>query len=989
MKKLLLLSTALLLTAISFSQEVVKIQNGGSLTIQNGAALVLQGGLTLENGSHLINNGSLSLKNNFISNFSNWTDQSLSGALSGSGIVVFNSTKAQQFSGPTQFFTVYINTDQLLLNSDLSVSNLLRLIKGKINTGNYVVALISSAAASLENDGTNTGYTNSWINGHLRRAIATNTSNYDFPVGNSERSNLLQFINDNITGPSNLTASFGLKSGTDAGLNVTENGAVYTAVNNGGVWKLVPNIQATGGHYALQLYFNGFTGLADNSFGILRRTDESANAADWVVPAGSSVEPINGWGRKVSDGFARRSNISDFSQLGIGEFAPFATPCNITGASQVCTGSTHTIYAAPEGMTSYFWTVTGSAGIVGSNTQQKVSISAANTPGNFTLTLITTLNDIPAQCSRTITVGAVTECTITGADEFCTTPIPQTYAGPAQMSSYVWTITAGANIFGSNSSSSVSVLASVPGTYLLTLNASNGSGCSNQCTKTITVKPLPSCAIAGDEGVTAGSANNQYTAPANMHSYSWSISGNGAIRGSATDATVNVTAGAVGSFTLTLTTTSNGCSATCNKTVTVSTATPFACNIAGASEVCTGSAQNFYTAPANMNGYLWSVTGDGTIVGLPTNSSVNIKAGNTGNFTLTLQTQLNGASCISQKTVLVHACVSACSYSQGFYSNVKGMACNNSSGSKLSASQLMLNAFDGTQSKVFGSNANKRFFTLHRSDITSGTIYRLLPGGGNAAPIAIDKTPPIEGASYDDVKTWSLVPLQPNGPQKGRIRNALLAQTITLWFNLRNSSGLGIVSLANDTLITKATANCGSPLAMGEELKFGLPHDVIVYLNGDNGYEPAVNGLFLLANDVLGGVYTGISAAFVSEAVDVINNAFDGCRSLVGTIPYTAQILVSTRKRVKDTPVVNALKVTAYPNPYRNYFQLLITSPVTGTARIEFFDPQGQKVYELQSAVWGNMPTTVQYTGPGHFSTLLYRVTIKDQLATGIVLQPN
>src|SRR5262245_59944545 len=99
----------------------------------------------------------------------------------------------------------------------MSISNLVRLIKGKINTTNHVVALINSNATSLENDVTNAGYANSWINGNLRRAIATTTSSYDFPVGNSQRSNLLQFINNNITGPSNLTASFGPKPGSDAG----------------------------------------------------------------------------------------------------------------------------------------------------------------------------------------------------------------------------------------------------------------------------------------------------------------------------------------------------------------------------------------------------------------------------------------------------------------------------------------------------------------------------------------------------------------------------------------------------------------------------------------------------------------------------------------------------------------------------------------------------------------------------------------------------
>ena len=74
-----------------FSQEALRIKNGSTLTIQNGADISLQGGITLENGSSLVNNGTLRLKNNSIANQSDWTDNSAAGALSGSGLVDRNS----------------------------------------------------------------------------------------------------------------------------------------------------------------------------------------------------------------------------------------------------------------------------------------------------------------------------------------------------------------------------------------------------------------------------------------------------------------------------------------------------------------------------------------------------------------------------------------------------------------------------------------------------------------------------------------------------------------------------------------------------------------------------------------------------------------------------------------------------------------------------------------------------------------------------------
>ena len=993
MKKIFFIKLFIFVTCLSFSQEALKIQSGGSITVQNGAELVLQGGLTLDNGSSLLNNGTISLRNNTIANISNWTDNSILGALTGTGIVIFNSTHAQQFTGPTVFYTVYVNTNGLTINNDLNISNLLRLIQGRINTSNYILALINTAAISLENDVTNAGYVNSWINGNFKRGIATNTSVYDFPVGNSTRTNLLRFLNNNLTGPTSLTSSFGPKAGTDAGLNVTENGNTYTAVNNGGVWKLVPNASATGGNYALHLYFNGFTGLLDNRFGILRRPDASSNAADWVVPTGSLLEPLNGTGRKVSDGFARRYNIPDFSQFGIGEFNS-GTPCEITGQSQVCVGSLNNMYSGPAGMTSYFWTVTG-AGFASSNTGQTVNITVPNTPGTFTLNLTTILNGVQSQCSKTVTISSNPTCDIFGAADLCVQSTNNTYSGPANMTTYFWTASAGLQIVGSNTNSSVNVTAIAPGPQLLTLNTTWLSGCVSQCSKLVNVSPIAPCGITGDANVTAATTNHQYTAPANLSSYNWSINGNGDIVGSTTGSSVNITAGAAGSFTLTLTTTLNGCSRTCNKTVTVDPVFTYSCDITGGSETCDGATETF-TAPAGLDNYEWSVTGDAMIPGSNTGSSVDIISTGSGSYTITLQTMENGLPCTSQKTVKVIDCVEACTYTQGFFGNPKGTACYANSGFPTDASTLMQAAFGINSSQVFGNVANKRFFTLFRTDITNGNIYKMLPGGGNAKAIDIDKKLPFNGAYYDDVSTWPLVPIQTTGPQKGKIRNSLLAQTIVLWFNLRNSGTLSSISLVDDTLLTKQVESCGSNTPVGEATKFGLPHSVIVYLNGGNGYPATIDGLFALANDVLGGVVTNINATDVNQAVDVINNAFDQCRILVGTIPFNTNLLKnvewiveSPKTKVKEASATNALKVVAYPNPYKNYFQLQVTSPVTGMANIEFFTINGQKVHEINKPVVANVTAIIPYTGPLRFATLAYKVTIGKNIETGIVIKPN
>ena len=304
-----------------FAQDVLYIGNGAEVAITAGASITVQGGVNAVSGSSILNNGILYLNNNTISNQSNWTDGNGAGVFTpgSNGMVTFQSANGHTITGSTIFPSITLDAlGGVTISNDISIVNNLLLKNGKLNTGTYKISLGSNIPNAVEADVSNTNYTKSWVNGKLQRSITANTGLYDFPVGNNSQGNLLQFVNNNIAGTTSLTASFGLKPGSDAGLFVTENGTPYNMVNDGGVWYLDAATTPTAGNYALQLYFSGFIGLANNQFGILRRNDASSNAADWEVPAGSALEPQNGAGRKVSDGYARRKNIASFSQLGIG-----------------------------------------------------------------------------------------------------------------------------------------------------------------------------------------------------------------------------------------------------------------------------------------------------------------------------------------------------------------------------------------------------------------------------------------------------------------------------------------------------------------------------------------------------------------------------------------------------------------------------------------------------------------------------------------------
>jgi Secretion system C-terminal sorting domain len=305
------------------AQDVMKVQNGATITVQNGAELVVLGGISLDNGSTILNNGTIVIKQNGVSGTADWVDNTNTAYNYGTGKVVFNGTGGHTVNTKNTFERIDVDAaGNLTLASDVN-ANKWYLVNGKINTTAVFKAIaLSNTQLAVEADATNTNFANSWVNGNLRRFISpASVNNYTFPVGDATKVN--RAILDNFTASpvNNLTyidASFGPKPGNDVGLVVTENGQPYISVNNGGVWYLTPDAQPTSGAYDALLYFNGFAGITDNSFAIIKRADASSNAADWVSPPGSILPANNQPGRTVASGYARRNNINSFSQFGIG-----------------------------------------------------------------------------------------------------------------------------------------------------------------------------------------------------------------------------------------------------------------------------------------------------------------------------------------------------------------------------------------------------------------------------------------------------------------------------------------------------------------------------------------------------------------------------------------------------------------------------------------------------------------------------------------------
>ncbi|MCZ7556546.1 MAG: hypothetical protein M5R41_09110 [Bacteroidia bacterium] len=228
-----------------------------------------------------------------------------------------------------------------------------------------------------------------------------------------------------------------------------------------------------------------------------------------------------------------------------------------------------------------------------------------------------------------------------------TPPYTVSWTGPNNFSAstFAITITAGPNTVG---------------TYTAVLTDANGLQ-SQGCSATLSLYPQPACAITGGPtAVCAFSPGHTYFAPANntppvnIVGYSWQVTGNGTIVGPTNGQQLTVDATADGSYTVILTTESvDGCFSTCSTTVTVNPLP--SCIITNTDPVCPG-ATTVHAGPANMSGYQWTISGNGTINGSTTSPTVSVTAGNANNVSYTLMltvTDANNCSAMCQATVQV------------------------------------------------------------------------------------------------------------------------------------------------------------------------------------------------------------------------------------------------------------------------------------------------------------------------------------------------
>ncbi len=385
----LLVFIILLFSNYSIAQDLLFIKD--SLTLNSGFELYVKGGIKSEGSAALQNNGNIYIKTDTAFGGENWINNVSPNLMSGTGKVTFMSSNQQLISGTdtTKFFDLEIantSTNGIVLEKSIIIQDTLFLIDGIINTDTNKVIITNTDSASIS------GYqqgaiTSSFINGNLRRYIDTLNNNYGFPVGKNGIYCLQEIKINSISGNINYFDSRfdSLVNHLDVDLSVSEDGKQYYSVCNEGIWYLTPNQQPSSITYDCRSYIGNFTNcnLMDNHFAIIKRPDTSLTAADWDCNncgIGFGLNPDNGDGRLITDGYALRKNLNSFSQFGIGKMV-----CNINidlgNDTMLCYGETLTL-SADSGLT-YLWN--------DSSSNQTIVV---DTTGNYHVTISDTLGCI-------------------------------------------------------------------------------------------------------------------------------------------------------------------------------------------------------------------------------------------------------------------------------------------------------------------------------------------------------------------------------------------------------------------------------------------------------------------------------------------------------------------------------------------------------------------------------------------------------------------
>jgi len=193
---------------------------------------------------------------------------------------------------------------------------------------------------------------------------------------------------------------------------------------------------------------------------------------------------------------------------------PAATASN---NGPVCAGTPLVLTGGPGGMATYSWT--GPNSFVSPLQSPQVSASATIAmAGTYSLT-VTDINGCKSTATTVVTVNTLPLATALNNGPVCSGKPLILTGGPAGMTTYLWTGPSGYT--SGLQSPTVSTAATVAMAGIYTLSVTDGFGCHNIATTTVTVNQSPIATALNNGPVCVGSPLTLTGGPATMTTYAW------------------------------------------------------------------------------------------------------------------------------------------------------------------------------------------------------------------------------------------------------------------------------------------------------------------------------------------------------------------------------------------------------------------------------------------------------------------------------------
>lgn len=420
----------------SASYHNIVLRGAGNKNLQ--AATIIEGRVEIRSTAILVsNNHTLDVRGDWY-DFGDFNEGTGEVIFSGNRVQILNSLNDEVFNR----LKIDKTGGEVLLKSNLVVSNMLTMTKGVINSGDFKTTLGTSTSSV----GTLT-----WLNGYVKGKYEkwmNNTGSIRLPVGHTSVHYMLLDVAAFTSGGS-VIAEFVPSDPGNAGFPLTDGTATLRNTFVEGYWTLEPanGLTITGAdNFNLRLLGTGFTSFPLGAE--TRIVTRSSESSPWT---------INGNHAPGTQYISARTGIKAMpAQFALADNSVCTRPVTspVTGPDQVCTGDSPATYSVVDSGNPFTWSVNGGTIISGNGTNTiSVTWGSEGTTGGLVSVYETSCTRSVA-VSLPVTIHTVVPPTVAGP-----LTVPENTEGvvysvdPMPGYEYQWNITGGTQTAGGNTNS--------------------------------------------------------------------------------------------------------------------------------------------------------------------------------------------------------------------------------------------------------------------------------------------------------------------------------------------------------------------------------------------------------------------------------------------------------------------------------------------------------------------------------------------------------